>query len=220
MNLAAAFAYSFKDPKWRLKALIAAICNFTGIGALATMGYGLRVVRRAAHDQPLPEWDDWGQLFIDGLRVMVLGAGYALPGVLCLMLANFFGFIMGPIAILFVIVGIILLIMGVVRSAIAYMFLVPEGGSLGDCFQFSAVSGILNKNTGTVLLFLVFVAITNLFFNMICSFSVNILLLQIIENPQVVSYITNTLLSPLVLFVTAALYAQIMAKIMPDALDR
>ena len=219
VNLASAFAYPFKDPKWWLKALIAAVCNITGIGGLATMCYGLRVVRSAAHNQPLPEWEDWGQLFVDGLRICALGAGYALPGILCLILGSFLAFMLGPLGMLLLVVGVILLIVGAVRSTIAYMFLVPEGGSLSDAFQFSNVTKILNNNTGTVVLFLLFVAITNFFFNLVCGFSVNILLMHVIDSPQAVNFISSALLSPLILFITAALYAQIMAKVMPYALD-
>ena len=220
MNLATAFAYPFKDSKWWLKALIAAICNITIIGGLATMGYGLRVVRNAAHNKPLPEWDDWGGLFIDGLRVSALGAGYALPGTLLLVLGIFMSMFLGPLGIIAVLVGGILLLLGALRSTIAYMFLVPEGGSLSDCFAFSTVSAVLKNNQGTVFLFLVFVALTNIFFNFICSVSINILLLQVIDSPEIVNYISSALLSPLVLFITAALYAQIMAKVMPGALDQ
>ena len=71
-----------------------------------------------------------------------------------------------------------------------------------------------------MLLFLVLVGITNIFFNLICSVSINSLLLQAIDNPGIVKYISNALLSPLVLFITAALYAQIMAKVLPGALDQ
>ena len=49
-------------------------------------GYMLRVMRQATEgeDLTLPSWTDWGQLFVDGLRVALVGLVYLLPGVLVL----------------------------------------------------------------------------------------------------------------------------------------
>jgi hypothetical protein len=49
-------------------------------------GYVLRVMRQATEGEELtlPAWTDWGQLFVDGLRVALVGLVYLLPGVLVL----------------------------------------------------------------------------------------------------------------------------------------
>jgi hypothetical protein len=48
---------------------------------LPVAGYGFRIMRGAARGEPptLPEWDNWGDLFVDGLRVALVGIVYLLP---------------------------------------------------------------------------------------------------------------------------------------------
>jgi hypothetical protein len=47
-------------------------------------GYGLRLARnvRAGQPQPLPEWNDWGNDLVRGFKLVVLGAIWALPGLI------------------------------------------------------------------------------------------------------------------------------------------
>jgi len=55
--------------------------------SLLVGGYLLRLLRKtAAGDAPkLPEWEDWGQLLLDGLKVGAVGLVYLLPGWLVMM---------------------------------------------------------------------------------------------------------------------------------------
>jgi hypothetical protein len=39
-------------------------------------GYVMRIYRNA---QPAPEVDNWGSLFVDSLKLMIIGRGYAIP---------------------------------------------------------------------------------------------------------------------------------------------
>jgi hypothetical protein len=51
------------------------------VGAVLVAGYGVRLLQRSAagEPRPLPEWDDLGGMFGDGLRAMALYLAYALP---------------------------------------------------------------------------------------------------------------------------------------------
>ena len=82
-------AFPFHDKRWAGKFAIGA-----GLALVATYlwfpffwlylpiaGYGLRIMRQTARGEQaaLPEWDNWGELFGDGLRVIVVGFVYLLP---------------------------------------------------------------------------------------------------------------------------------------------
>jgi hypothetical protein len=92
------FRFPFQDRDWAVKLLIGSALAFASfivpiIPGLPLMGYFARLIRAGArNDDPtrLPEWDEWGELFVDGLRmfgVMLLGL---LPGLLVMT----FGFVM------------------------------------------------------------------------------------------------------------------------------
>jgi hypothetical protein len=92
-KLQQAFTFIFKDPAWISKLAIPAglsLFNMLIIPIFLVTGYGCRIMKRVIveRQQPtLPEWDDWGGLLKDGVRVYAAGLIYALPAIL-LMLAS------------------------------------------------------------------------------------------------------------------------------------
>jgi hypothetical protein len=92
MDIGKAFTFVFDDEDWIMKILIAAAILLVGtllgilvipaIVAIALLtGYGVEITRRVIHGhaQALPQWDNWGELIADGLKVIVIGIVYALP---------------------------------------------------------------------------------------------------------------------------------------------
>lgn len=77
-----AFAYTregvFENTNRWMKLIVAVICL-----GLPFNGYVMRVYRGA---KPAPEVDQWGTLFVDGLKLLVVGLVYALPIVIIWML--------------------------------------------------------------------------------------------------------------------------------------
>src|SRR5262245_34063546 len=73
-----AFTFVTEDPDWIKKILLGGLFTLLGglclIGTPFVAGYGLRVIARTARGEarPLPEWDDWGGLFMDGLKAVGL----------------------------------------------------------------------------------------------------------------------------------------------------
>jgi hypothetical protein len=72
-----AFQFFFEDPEWQKKTLMGslfALLTMFIIGAPFLAGYGMAVVRRTARGEayPLPEWDDYGKFFMDGLQMIGL----------------------------------------------------------------------------------------------------------------------------------------------------
>jgi hypothetical protein len=85
-----AFHFYFEDPDWVKKTLMGSLFYVLAmllVGAPFIAGYVVQVTQRAARGEPrpLPEWDDYGKLFMDGLQMIglylvhLLGA-MVLPG--------------------------------------------------------------------------------------------------------------------------------------------
>ena len=70
------------------------------IGWLALAGYRIRVLRAALRREPvtLPEWDDLGELFGDGFRVLLVSIAFALPAAVARVLGHFTGDLLTPVS--------------------------------------------------------------------------------------------------------------------------
>jgi len=84
LDLGRGFRFVTEDPDWIKKMLIGGVFMLlTGllVGAVFVAGYGLRLLRRVARGEarPLPEWDDLGGIWSDGLRPVGIYLAYALP---------------------------------------------------------------------------------------------------------------------------------------------
>jgi len=95
MDIGKPFSFVFEDQNWLQKLLIGGLITLGGIlfswtviGALVAFGliYGymidlVRNVRRGAPN-PLPEWDEWGDKMVKGLKLIALQIIWALPLIL------------------------------------------------------------------------------------------------------------------------------------------
>ncbi len=120
---------------------------------LPLMGYALKVLRG---ETPAPEVEDWGTLFIDGIKYMIIAIIWLLPVYIVMGILMVIGFgaamtgdesaalagmgIMAVgmivVAILAVIIALFMMI-GVVRFA--------RTGSIGEAFNFSAIRATIAK---------------------------------------------------------------------------
>jgi len=84
-NITLLFSYPFKDPAWKKKLLLGFIAALVPFMNICLMGYAGRMIKPVAdegRDPFLPEWDDWGGLFIDGLRMLAVTFLGILPSLL------------------------------------------------------------------------------------------------------------------------------------------
>lgn len=82
MDIGKSFSYVFEDPNWASKIVIGGILAIIPVvGWFLVMGYMIAVARNViqGNPQPLPEWSDFGQLFLDGIYGFVIGFAYVLP---------------------------------------------------------------------------------------------------------------------------------------------
>jgi hypothetical protein len=165
------FAYVFQDPDWVRKVLIGGLVNLAGIfivGWFFLFGY-LAVLARnvvAEKPHPLPEWDDFGDYFAEGLRLFAVGLVWVLPVI--------------ALALIFVIPGIILssadnegaqflgsgmmacLSCLIIPLALAMIFFMPASllyaaveGRFGAAFEFRRIWPFIKANIGNYLMAIV-----------------------------------------------------------------
>lgn len=83
-DFAKPFSFVFDDPRWLNKILIGGLFYLLGfliIGFFFILGYLARMARNviAGVTQPLPEWDDLGEYFGEGLRLVGVVIIWILP---------------------------------------------------------------------------------------------------------------------------------------------
>jgi hypothetical protein len=81
MDFGKSFGFVFEDPDWVKKVAIGGVVTLVPIVNFATLGYSLEVTRRVITNdpKPLPEWDNFGDKFVKGFLVFVIGFVYSLP---------------------------------------------------------------------------------------------------------------------------------------------
>jgi len=86
-NLITVFKYPFTDPRWFQKMLVGALLVLASmiiwvIPSVFVTGYLSRISRRIISGDgqaALPEWDDWGKLFVDGIKLVGISFIYSIP---------------------------------------------------------------------------------------------------------------------------------------------
>jgi hypothetical protein len=80
-------SFPFRGEGWQKKLLVAGLLSLAGmftlgIASLFVLGYIARLMRTMIHagdEAHLPEWDAWGELFLDGLKIAAAIFIYTLP---------------------------------------------------------------------------------------------------------------------------------------------
>lgn len=218
MDINKALTFPTEDERWITKLAIGAllfILSFLIIPIFFIYGYMIQLMRNvmAGIEKPLPEWGDWGKLFMDGLNMFIAGLVYTLPIslALCCSLAFFLpsanmegdaAEIMAGIGVLAMvgmscIVFIFALALMVIGPAIAIQY--AREGTLGACFRFSEVIGIARDNIGDIVIALVVV------------FAISFVL-SLVSIIPIIGWIILLAANMYVIFITGHMYGQIGAK--------
>ena len=171
MDIAKAFTFVTEDERWEGKIGIAALItllSFLIIPIPLLVGYMVGVVRNVKDGvvNPMPEWDNWGLLFKDGLSIIVAQLVYTLPFWLLSCIAGVATVGMGSLAdanedmaaagmfATFGLVGCLTLVF-----VVALFFLSPaiviqyvRTNELGSAFRFGEVFAIAKENVGNIVL--------------------------------------------------------------------
>ena len=170
-DFAKPFTFVFEDPRWINKVLVGGIfvlLSFLIIGWFFLLGYAARLTRNviAGVQYPLPEWDDLGTYFSEGIRLALIPIVYILPvvllGILLIVpaiiagesgneaMANFGGCIVGGMWCL-----IVPLSFAITLFLPAALTLAIAENRLGVGFEFRRIWEYIRANLGNYLLAIV-----------------------------------------------------------------
>ncbi len=84
VDIAGGFSRPVQDENWLNKVLIGGVVNIVPVVNLMAVGYNLRYLAGLLEDEQaqLPEWGDWGELFMLGLKMFAVACGYFLGVIL------------------------------------------------------------------------------------------------------------------------------------------
>jgi hypothetical protein len=158
MDIGKAFTYIFDDESWITKILIV---NF------AVLGFMVETIRNVAEglERPLPEWSKFGEKFVEGLMVFIIGFIYTIP--IWVLMGCFWvaGLVVGGgngsgenlIALLlfplYCLVGLYGLVLAILSPAILVNYAVT--GELGSAFRFGEIFGLITSNLGNYVIALI-----------------------------------------------------------------
>jgi hypothetical protein len=88
LDIGKAFTFVFEDPQWLSKVIVGVVIALVPIVNFAWGGYLTQLMRKvsAREPQPLPDWSDFGQKFVDGFVMFLAALVYTLPGFVLLFL--------------------------------------------------------------------------------------------------------------------------------------
>ena len=177
MDIQRAFTFITDDPDWVTKVgimlAIALVAPFLlGVPYLLIIGYSIQVAvnARKGVDNVLPEWDELGQKFMDGLMVTLARLVYTLPIWLILCLYITFGGVLGALTssgnedvfgalfgggflLIFCLIFIFAIALAFINPGIVIQYI--RNNNPGSMYSVGAVLGIVRDNIADIGIMLV-----------------------------------------------------------------
>lgn len=215
MEIGKAFTFVTDDDDWIKKLAIGAIFVLVPFLILLVIGYQILIIRNVidGKDRPLPEWEDFGKLFIDGLIMVVAIFIYALPIILLSLCGAVIGATttdaagsMSPGGG----IGVALFSCLAILFGIALAFIGPalyiqyaRYGEFGRLFRFGEVVAIARENLVDILIVILVMWAANLVVSLVSTIAIITICGPIIVSVAGTAWI---------LFATGHLYGQIAHK--------
>lgn len=230
MDIAKAFTYVTEDDRWvgklGLGALIS-LLSFLILPIFLLIGYAVGITRNVMHGEkrPLPEWEDLGTLFKDGISIFVASIVYTLPFwlLICIAFVTTIGFgglseaaqlnedaiaagILATWGLIMCLILIFTLAFFFISPAIVIQYV--RGGDLAACFRFAEVLAIVRDNMGDIII----AGLTPFAASFV--FSIGFGVLNAIPClGTIVAFLLGIAIGPYLTAVTGHLYGQIAGKI-------
>jgi hypothetical protein len=174
-DFAKPFRFVFDDPQWMQKIGLGGLfylACFVIIGWFFILGYMSQLARNvvAGVPRPLPEWVDFGKLFNDGVKLVVVGIIYSLPNLILIVVGIVFAMIAGiyepdtPLPA--VAIGCMVLLM-MPFVLLTYFFMpaaltrVAISGEIGSAFEFREIWNYVKRNLSNYFMAIVVYIIAN-----------------------------------------------------------
>ncbi len=154
MDIQKAFTILFEDKDWLKKTLFGGLFGFLSmflIGIPFLMGYMLRAIKngRTGEFIPLPDWDDLGAIFKEGLMLTVVFIVY---GFIAMIVST----IIGMIPCLGCIISpLIYIALGMMVPYIVLKY--ADTQQFGDCFNFTEIYNHISRNITNLLIYILIV---------------------------------------------------------------
>jgi hypothetical protein len=176
MDFGKAFLFVTEDENWIKKIAIGAVLTlfvWLVIPIFFIIGYQVAIMRRVLKKdpEPLPQWEEWGKIFMDGLVLFVAMFVYALPVVLltlCSMVIWLPAATGNEILAGGAILGVVVIGCLVFLFAIALAFIVPalyiqhaRNGDFGSMFRVGEVIAITRENFVNILIVILVMIVAN-----------------------------------------------------------
>ncbi len=186
IDLESALQLPTRDSSWTRKVLIGGLLNLVPIINFLSLGYAYRLFRNTLQGElfSLPEWEDWGDLFVQGFVVFLIGLLYNLPSLILLAIHPLLG-------ILAFIAAALLLPMALARYAV--------GGNFSQAFQLGDIWGEIQKIKG------------DYYIAWLVTVAISIVLLMIFMIP-VLGWIISAIVGFYAYLIYAGLFGEICAK--------
>ena len=230
MDIGKSLTYITEDERWVSKVLILLIVGFFAwliFPIFFLIGYAVGITRNVKNgvEKPLPEWEDWGKLFMDGLYIFIAQFVYTLPFLIiaCVGLVASGGLgavvdsggnpdaaaaLLGTTGLIIGCVGFLYMLALVFISPAIIIQYVLQHDNFGATFRFGEVLGIARDSIGDILIVILVTMGIGL------GVSVILGILQIIPCiGQILALVISLLMSPYLTAVSGHLYGQIAAKL-------
>lgn len=147
--------YSAKD--WKKLVILGVIClfSFLLIPAFLITGYNYRVINTAVHGiingrDPLPEFDDVIDMFVDGVKVVIVQIAYLLvPGIIFLIFTLIANAVSGVAASAIMVIGclitFVLVIVTCLMSQMALCHMAYNEGAFSKAFAISEIKEVIDE---------------------------------------------------------------------------
>lgn len=173
MNYSDALSFTFRDPNWLKKMAIGGAIAFASfylgiffIFGFFVVGYYIGVLRNVAKnvEPPLPEWNDLGKIFVDGILGAVISLFYVLIiGGLCALaivsVATDYMPEFEKVSLIVLIAILTLLALSITISYGLLQFALTE--NFGSAFSVAGVSQVIRSDLGSFLAIIIFSIILN-----------------------------------------------------------
>ena len=172
MDIGRAFTYATDDNNWITKVLLGGIISLIPIINLAVPGYFLEIIRNVSQKQetPLPEWGDFGSMWVRGLLFSIILFIYNLPAILIAgfgiipivlsALAQHQGDVITAVAggmFFFFLAGLWFILIALITPGIAIAYAIT--GSFGEAFSVGKIISLITNNIGDYMLAILIVIV-------------------------------------------------------------
>jgi hypothetical protein len=164
MDVGKSIGYVFEDKKWTDKLLIGMLVSIVPIVNFALFGWVIDIMKNVSQRQaePLPAWENFGDKFVKGLILFVVGLIYLLPALVIACVAigvplvnggfrdvgerELAGMFFGTFTLSLCAISIYGLLISFLMPAIFLNF--ARKGTFASCFEFGEIWRIMSKNLG------------------------------------------------------------------------